>query len=171
VTRSDHRNDPGSTPRPRTGSWSRRLCFALAGAASVAALAACGSSSSNTQQPPASASIPAGSGMSSMTPASSPATSSAAASSAGASQPAAQAAVITISKFAYAVPESVSPGAMITVVNKDEEAHTVTADSDGAFDDKATAGASTTFKAPSKPGSYPFHCTYHSNMHGVLVVK
>jgi len=59
---------------------------------------------------------------------------------------------------------------MITVVNQDEEAHTVTADSGGAFDDKATAGASTRFQAPTKPGTYPFHCTYHSNMHGVLVV-
>jgi plastocyanin len=28
-----------------------------------------------------------------------------------------------------------------------------------------------TFTAPNKPGTYPFHCTYHSNMHGVLVVK
>jgi plastocyanin len=60
---------------------------------------------------------------------------------------------------------------MITVLNKDEEAHTVTADSGDAFDDKATPGASTQFQAPTKPGSYPFHCTYHSNMHGVLVVK
>lgn len=56
-------------------------------------------------------------------------------------------------------------------MNMDGEAHTVTADTGSAFDDKATAGAVTTFTAPSKPGSYPFHCTYHSNMHGVLVVK
>jgi hypothetical protein len=30
---------------------------------------------------------------------------------------------------------------------------------------------STRFTAPMKPGSYPFHCAYHSNMHGVLVVR
>jgi plastocyanin len=30
---------------------------------------------------------------------------------------------------------------------------------------------SATIIAPMKPGSYAFHCTYHSNMHGMLVVK
>lgn len=145
----------------------RRICLAVAGVLGVAALSACGSSSSPAPQSPASATSSAAGGASSAAPASSGAPSS----SAAASQPAAQPAVITISKFAYAVPESVSPGAMITVMNEDEEAHTVTADSGNAFDDKATAGASTQFQAPTKPGSYPFHCTYHSNMHGVLVVK
>jgi plastocyanin len=56
-------------------------------------------------------------------------------------------------------------------MNMDGENHTVTADSGNAFDVKATAGTTVTFTAPSKPGTYPFHCTYHSNMHGVLVVK
>lgn len=153
------------------GAKPRRIYLAVAGVLSVAALSACSSSSSPTPQPPASASSSAAGSTSPVAPASSSASSSAASTSADASQPAAQPAVITISKFAYAVPESVSPGAMITVMNKDEEAHTVTADSGDAFDDKATAGASTQFKAPTKPGSYPFHCTYHSNMHGVLVVK
>ncbi|UQX86935.1 cupredoxin domain-containing protein [Jatrophihabitans telluris] len=53
----------------------------------------------------------------------------------------------------------------------DGENHTVTADSANAFDVKATAGSTVMFKAPTAPGSYAFHCTYHSNMHGVLVVK
>jgi plastocyanin len=65
----------------------------------------------------------------------------------------------------------IDPGAMVSVINMDGEAHTVTADSGNAFDDMATAGKTTMFKAPDKPGSYPFHCTYHSNMHGVLIVK
>jgi plastocyanin len=165
-----HQHDLRSTTRRAGLPLPRRTCLAIAGAVSVAALVACGSSSS-TQEPPASAtsaaSAPAGGDTSPMVPASSAGTSS----TAQASQPAAQPAVITIDKFAYTVPASVSPGAMITVVNEDEEAHTVTADSQNAFDDKATAGASTRFQAPSQPGSYPFHCTYHSNMHGVLVVK
>ncbi len=168
MTRSEHQDDTSSTTRRVGGTLPRRTCLAIAGVLSVAALAACGSSSST---PPTSASsavsTAAGSGTSPVVPA----PSSGASSTAGASQPAAQPAVITINKFAYAVPESVSPGAMITVMNKDGEAHTVTADSGGAFDDKATPGASTQFQAPTKPGSYPFHCTYHSNMHGVLVVK
>jgi plastocyanin len=71
----------------------------------------------------------------------------------------------------YQTPASVSPGATVTVMNMDGEAHTVTADSGSAFDVKADPGASTTFTAPTKPGTYAFHCTYHSNMHGMLVVK
>lgn len=79
--------------------------------------------------------------------------------------------MIMIKSFKFEVPASVKPGAMVEVMNMDDQAHTVTADKDKAFDDMATAGKVTTFKAPTKPGSYAFHCTYHSNMHGVLVVK
>jgi plastocyanin len=78
---------------------------------------------------------------------------------------------IHISSFKYMTPATVSPGAMISVMNMDNQNHTVTADSGNAFDVKADAGAVVMFKAPTKPGSYPFHCTYHSNMHGVLIVK
>jgi plastocyanin len=83
----------------------------------------------------------------------------------------ATAAMIHIDNFRYTVPASVGPGEKVSVMNMDGEAHTVTADSGGAFDDMATAGTITTFTAPTKPGSYPFHCTFHANMHGVLVVK
>jgi plastocyanin len=123
---------------------------------SVAALAACGTSSSSKVTESTAASSPAGS-----------ATSSASVSS----QPVAQPAVITIDRFAYQLPASVSPGATVMVQNKDGENHTVTADSAGAFDVKVDAGASVSFTAPTKPGSYPLHCIYHSNMHGTLVVK
>jgi len=78
--------------------------------------------------------------------------------------------VITIKDFKYATPTSVAPGAKITVKNEDSAAHTVTADSGNAFDDQANSGNST-FTAPSEPGSYPFHCTFHPEMHGTLVVK
>ncbi len=168
MNRSDQQHRTSTAAREIEQRWSRRIGVGVAAALSLAALAACGSSSST---PPQSSATPVSSDMSSMAPASAGTSSAGTSSAAGASQPAAQPAVITISKFAYTVPESVSPGAMITVMNKDEEAHTVTADSGDAFDDKATAGATTQFTAPSKPGSYPFHCTYHSNMHGVLVVK
>lgn len=79
--------------------------------------------------------------------------------------------VIMIQNFAYQTPTSVSPGATVGVMNMDSEAHTVTADSGNAFDVQATPGTTVTFTAPTKPGSYPFHCTYHANMHGVLVMK
>jgi len=81
-----------------------------------------------------------------------------------------QASTITIENFSFTTPDSVSPGASITVDNKDGTAHTVTSDDGGAFDDPADTGTST-FTAPTKPGSYPFHCSIHPNMHGTLVVR
>ncbi|HEV2885434.1 MAG TPA: cupredoxin domain-containing protein [Jatrophihabitans sp.] len=160
MTRAHLQNDPSAPARQPGSAWRRRIYLGLAGMVGVATLAACGSSPSPAPVVPA-----ASSGISSMAPTSSGSL------AAGSLQPTGQPAVITISKFAYGTPASVSPGAMVTVLNKDGEAHTVTADSGGAFDDKASPGASTQFMAPTKPGSYPFHCTYHSNMHGVLVVK
>jgi plastocyanin len=117
----------------------------------LSVLAGCGSSSKSATPPPANSSVTAS-------------------DSAGGSSTAAAAPMIHIDKFKYSVPASVAPGEKVSVMNMDGEAHTVTSDS-GAFDDMATAGTITTFTAPSKPGSYPFHCTFHSNMHGVLVVK
>ncbi|MFE4228707.1 cupredoxin domain-containing protein [Arthrobacter sp. NPDC056886] len=85
----------------------------------------------------------------------------------------AAAATITISNFAYEIPGSVAPGAEVKVVNMDTAEHTVTADQDATLFDVEVKenGGTATFKAPSKPGTYPFHCTYHSNMHGSLTVK
>ena len=64
---------------------------------------------------------------------------------------------ITVKNFTYSGPSSVAPGTEITVKNEDSTAHTVTADNLGAFDVQVT-------------GSYPFHCTYYSNMHDTLEV-
>ncbi|WP_250545569.1 cupredoxin domain-containing protein [Paenarthrobacter sp. DKR-5] len=90
----------------------------------------------------------------------------------GASQSAAAANTITIKGFAFQAPASVAPGSQVTVKNLDSAAHTVTADDGKSFDAQAGAGGGTgTFTAPSKPGSYPYHCTFHPDMHGVLVVK
>ena len=79
--------------------------------------------------------------------------------------------MIHIRSFMFKVPVSVQAGTSVTVMNTDNEAHTVTADTGSAFDVKVDAGATATFTAPSKPGSYAFRCKYHSDMHGVLVVK
>jgi plastocyanin len=79
--------------------------------------------------------------------------------------------LIHIQDFGYEAPDSVSPGATVSVMNMDGEAHTVTADEGNAFDVQVTGDATGGFTAPMEPGSYPFHCTYHSNMHGVLVVQ
>ena len=75
--------------------------------------------------------------------------------------------VVTGYKFP---PISAAPGATLKLVDRDDEPHTVTAD-DGAFragpfNPKTPA----TLVAPTKPGTYPFHCEIHPTMHGALVV-
>ncbi len=77
--------------------------------------------------------------------------------------------VITIHLYAFNTPASVPAGATVTVVNKDAADHTVTSTT-GAFDVPAPANQTTSFTAPSTPGSYPFICTIHPDMHGTLVV-
>lgn len=81
------------------------------------------------------------------------------------------AAAITIRNFDFGAPVSVAPGAIVSVVNKDSAGHTVTADQGSAFDVDIRGGATATFTAPTAPGTYAYHCTYHPNMHGTLTVK
>ncbi|OLE23256.1 MAG: hypothetical protein AUG49_16610 [Catenulispora sp. 13_1_20CM_3_70_7] len=64
------------------------------------------------------------------------------------------------------------PGAMVTVVNQDPVAHTVTAESGSGFDSGTINGnASGMFTAPTTPGTYRYICIFHSQMHGVLTVS
>jgi plastocyanin len=126
-----------------------------AGAAAIAVLlAACSSSSKNggSSQPPTSAPPVA----TSSTPATAPASGG-----------------IVISGFAYSGTLTVKPGQQVTVTNQDSMAHTLTDKQTKAFDTGNIDGngGTGTFTAPTKPGSYPFGCTYHPNMHGTLVVK
>jgi len=79
---------------------------------------------------------------------------------------------IVISNMAYTVPPTVSPGQELTIVNKDEQNHTVTANENNSFDIVVSgSGGIMSFTAPTTPGTYPFHCKYHANMHGVLTVQ
>ncbi|BCW71092.1 cupredoxin domain-containing protein [Arthrobacter sp. NicSoilB8] len=106
-------------------------------------------------------------------PASASASSPGSGSGSGASPAAGTAAgTITIKDFGYGDPLTVAPGATVSITNMDTAAHTVTADEGSAFDTEVKGGGGTaTFTAPTKPGSYPFHCTFHPGMHGVLIVK
>ncbi|MEO6501501.1 MAG: cupredoxin domain-containing protein [Jatrophihabitantaceae bacterium] len=169
MTSTDSRSETVRPPTRVRASRRVGIGILLASTIGVTALAGCGSSDSPETTVPSSVSTPAGTGTGSVAAPSSPATSSPAASTSP--QSTAQAAVITIEKFDYSVPVSVSPGAMITVENKDGEKHTVTADSADAFDVEVDGDGSASFTAPTTPGSYPFHCVFHSNMTGVLVVK
>jgi plastocyanin len=78
---------------------------------------------------------------------------------------------ITIDAYHYAVSGSARPGAAVRVINRDDVAHTVTAVSGHAFDDRAPGDSMTRFTAPRRAGEYPFYCRYHANMHGSLTVR
>jgi plastocyanin len=160
----------GTTDETRTCSTSGRgrLIRTTLGVSVTAILAVavvgCGSSA----KPSPATSIAAATGSSS---AAAPSATSLPATSTGELSTSPAAAMIMIHSFKYTTPLTVGPGATVSVMNMDDENHTVTSDRAGLFDDKATAGQTTTFTAPTTPGTYPYHCTYHSNMHGVLLVK
>ncbi len=154
-----------------TTNFARRASASMGALALVAVLAACGSSgSSGPTTAPSAANSSAQS-----TPTSSPpdSNSSASAPSSPATSAATSpsAAVISIKNFAYEVPRGVKAGSKVMVKNTDQVAHTVTADSGNSlFNVTVDPGGSASFTAPAKPGSYRFHCTFHSNMHGTLVI-
>lgn len=80
--------------------------------------------------------------------------------------------LIEIKDFKYAPGTlTVKAGEKITVTNKDAAGHSVTAD-DGSFDSgvlgKDVSGSIT---APSKPGTYKFHCIPHPSIQGTLIVE
>ena len=134
-----------------------RGCGVIAATALVA-LSGCGSSGGGPGSTPA-------------TTASSAASSVASVSTPGSTAETSATVVITITNFAYQGPDSVTPGSTVTVKNEDSQAHTVTSDQAGLFDAVVPGGGSVVFTAPTTAGSYAYHCTYHSNMHGTLIVE
>jgi plastocyanin len=65
---------------------------------------------------------------------------------------------------------TVKPGASVSIANRDDATHTVTADK-GAFNTKASGKSTTSLRAPTKPGTYTFFCAIHPEMRGTLTVK
>ncbi len=142
----------------------------IAAAGLIAGLCGCGNSAGTSGSDAASATSATPSQTSS--PMSSMSTTTAAGAATSASPPAAKGVLITIKDFKYTLPATVAPGSKIMVKNEDSVNHTVTSVPKGTFDVKAEAGGGTgTFTAPTKPGSYPFVCTFHANMTGTLIVK
>lgn len=81
----------------------------------------------------------------------------------------------TNTKLAGYAPSAVTVviGVNNTVIwsNVDNAPHTVTSDATGVFDSgNLNANQSFTFTF-TKTGTYPYHCTYHSWMHGTINVK
>jgi plastocyanin len=93
------------------------------------------------------------------------------AASAPATPAPAAAGTITITNFVFSGPLTVPAGATVAVTNTDSVDHTVTSDGLSQFNVQAPAGQTVMFQAPSAPGSYPFHCSIHPQMHGMLIVK
>jgi plastocyanin len=79
-------------------------------------------------------------------------------------------AMVDIKDFMYTGEMSVKAGQLVMVTNDDSEAHTLTSDQTGLFAVTVQPGGTATFDAPTKPGSYAYHCDFHANMHGSLVV-
>lgn len=139
-----------------TGMKASTVRVAVAATTLLFAAAACGGSSGGSAS-----TQPAGS--------SSPAASSAAPA---ASSPAAKAgAQMTISGFDFGQQLTVKPGEVVSVTNNDGVEHTVTADDGSSFNAPVNAKSTASFTAPTKPGTYKFHCAVHPQMHGTLVVR
>jgi plastocyanin len=84
---------------------------------------------------------------------------------------AAGAATMMIMNMSFGEPITVPPGAQITIKNDDSAEHSVTSDTVGKFDVEVEGNEQGTLTAPTEPGEYAFHCTYHPSMHGTLIVK
>lgn len=127
----------------------KKICSLWAAIIVIAALAtACGGSSGTSQT-----------------------TDTATSSAAASESPAAAGATLTIEGMAFGEPLTVAPGTEITIANNDSAEHSVTSDTAGAFDVEIDGHEKKTLTAPTQPGEYPFHCKYHPNMKGTLIVK
>lgn len=150
----------------------RRTAGALAATCSVFLLGACGGGGQSASSGSGTSAVSTSSSSSTASPAGPAGTSASSDDSSSKSAAPAAAVKISIKDFKYQVPISVKPGAKITVTNSDNVNHTVTSDKSGLFDVVTpSGGGDVTITAPTKPGKYPFHCKYHANMHGVLVVS
>jgi plastocyanin len=78
---------------------------------------------------------------------------------------------ITMENTAFSVAGPVKAGATVTIKNNDPFTHTVTSDDGTSFNVSVDGDKSATITAPSKAGSYKFHCNIHSNMHATLTVE
>lgn len=76
---------------------------------------------------------------------------------------------VTVQNFSFQPPSvTVNAGESVTWTNMDPTTHTVTADN-ASFNQSLAPGASTTIRF-SQAGTFAYHCSIHSTMHGTVVV-
>jgi plastocyanin len=86
-----------------------------------------------------------------------------------ASAPAARA--VTIASFRYSPATiTVAAGTRLTFDNRDDAAHTATAD-DGSFDSGTIAVGARRGVALARAGTHAYHCAFHPFMHGTVIVR
>lgn len=77
---------------------------------------------------------------------------------------------ISIAGMSFPATSTVKVGSTVTWTNNDAMAHTVTSD-DGTSFSSGTIGLGKSFSYTAKStGSFAYHCNFHSNMKGTLVV-
>jgi plastocyanin len=151
VSATGHQWPRSTRPRARVRRNLGMMAVALLGVALVAGACSSGASSSSS---------------------STTTTASGGSGSGGASSPTGGSATITIQNFSFSPAKiTVTPGEKVTVTNKDSVAHTVTANDKKFNTGDIDPGKTVTFTAPSSPGSYPYICTIHQYMTGMLTVK
>lgn len=77
---------------------------------------------------------------------------------------------ITIQDYSFQPPTLAVPkGTTVTWHNQGNVDHTVTSDTKGLFDSRVSPGGEFSFTF-STPGTYNYHCSIHTSMHGKIVV-
>ena len=78
---------------------------------------------------------------------------------------------VTIQNFAFTPSNlNVSVGTKVTWTNKDSTTHTVTSDT-GAFDSGSVNSGGTFSFTFSTKGTFNYHCSIHTTMHGTITVQ
>lgn len=80
---------------------------------------------------------------------------------------------LTIISYQYSPATlKVKRGTKVVVTNKDGVAHTITSDNSGFDSGELNFNESVTIDTTTlSPGTYPYHCVYHPNMKGTIVVE
>ncbi len=99
------------------------------------------------------------------------ATPKASASSTPKPAPSTSGSTVTIKDFAFSpTPLTVKRGTKVTWVNNDNTSHTVSSDSDTTLESPVLSTGGTFSFTFTTPGTFSYHCSFHSDMKGTIVV-